>query len=132
MEASARRFIKVDFWIQTVLGSIVFLTSFMIYGLMLLLPFGIWQVISSLVWTFVYKNKQRIGYLKAVGAWTIVSGLLMLIEVDFFPLIFIWVIVVTAGIGIWYYVITRRDYTAEKNDRTPHIDDLDDILDAGL
>ncbi len=128
----AKRFLTVDFYIQTIVGIACVLLSFALYGIILLLPFGIWQVISSIVLVLIYKDKKRVPHLIFVAIWGAILGILMLIGVENFPFYFFYIILLPAGVGIWYYTITRNDYLLVKGNKGVSREEMEEILDFEL
>jgi len=129
---AAKGFITTDYWIQTVLGIACLALSLVLYGIILLLPFGIWQVISSLVLVLGYGDKQRIPHLIFVVIWGIILSLFLLFELDAFPFLFFYIILLPACIGVWYYTITRKDYRLLKGRRKENKEEMEEILDVEL
>ncbi len=103
-------FLKLDYTIQLFIGIPLLIFTPFVYGLMLLFPFGIWQVISSLTMVFAYKDRKRVPHLVFTAVWF----MLFLIFKDAswvpFPLGFSYLILLPACIGIWYFVLTKNDY----------------------
>ncbi len=118
------KFINFDFHFQTIFGGITLALCFVFYGLILLPFFGAWQVISALVLVLGYGDKKRIPYLVTVLGWGLMTTIM--INSDFFreALVFLFLILIPAGIGVWYFTITRRDYLALKTPE-PNPDILD-------
>lgn len=125
----AKKFLTADYHIQTTLGIACILLSFVLYGLILLLPFGIWQVISSLVLVLGYNDKQRIPHLIFVAVWSAILGLLVFFGFEDFSFYFFYVILLPACIGIWYFIITRKDYLLTKEKKVISREEMDEILD---
>lgn len=105
----AKGFLKIDFWIQTVLGIIILLTVWILIGFLFLILFGAWQVISSIIIIIYCQDRQRIWYLLS----TITFGVVMYNLGDSYraanladALTFICV----PALAIWYYVMTYLDY----------------------
>lgn len=131
MEA-ARKFLKVDYYIQNIIGIPCLAFSLVFWGIILLIPFGIWQVISSLVLVFGYSDKKRIPHLVFVAVWTIILTLLLAFDLMNNELFFGYIIFLPAGIGIWYYIMTRRDYLAIRDGKLTKTMNLEDILDVEI
>ena len=128
----AKGFLTADYYIQTTLGIACIILSFVLYGIILLLPFGIWQVISSLVLVLAYKDKKRIPHLIFTAIWGVILGILTFIDVENFPFFFFYIILLPASIGIWYYTITRKDYLLAKGDKGVSRKEMEEILDIEL
>ena len=127
-----QKFIKFDYRFQAIFGGITIALCFVLYGLLLLLPFGLWQVVSALLLVFGYGDKKRIPYLVTVLIWGV---LLMLIQdFHYFEGIgaFIYVIILPVAIGIWYFSMTRKDYLYGNYDVPPPADSDPDILDTEI
>ena len=107
-------FLRTDYRIQSIIGIMGLLfTPFYFLGIFLLLPFGIWQVISGVIMVYGYRNKKRIVHL--VGSIIWFCFFLVLIEDNKVSVIFseflsLYVIVLPLCIGICYYVLTRKEY----------------------
>lgn len=110
-------FLKIDYSLQSLLliGMGLSLVMFPI-SMMLLLFFGAWQLISGLITAFFYKPLNRdyylaksIGYiaLLLIGTELVDNGFLENLETVLF---FIFWIIIPLGIGVWYYLMVRRDY----------------------
>lgn len=115
-------FLKLDFNIQRIIGSACILFTFIIYGLLLLLPFGIWQVISSLIMVFIYKDKKRIPHLIFTLLWSIIFLFLIEYNLDESSSFILYLIVLPSFVGIWYYRQTKTDYYNCINRETTFVD----------
>lgn len=109
-------FLKWDFTIQTVIGFICILGTFLLYGLLLLLPFGIWQVVSSLVMVFIYGDNQRKSHLLFTLGWCTGLALVLGLGWENFIFFLVYIIVIPAIVGIWYYRMTMKDYYQTKEE----------------
>lgn len=125
-------FITADYHIQMVIGIACIILSFVLYGLMLLLPFGIWQVISSLVLVLGYNDKKRIPHLIFVAIWSVLLGIMLYFGFDGFAFYFFYIILLPACVGIWYFTMTRKDYLIAKGDKAISKEEMDEILDIEL
>lgn len=126
--------LRADYWVQTVLGVII-ITCFIsvmgiFFGLLLTLLIGGWQVLSALIFNLGYKERNRRNYIICTAVY-----LIILYAVNQYPFhtdwgIEFWILAVfAAALGIWYYVITRRDF--KSFDKHAYIDERNDnILDA--
>ncbi|MGK0364547.1 MAG: hypothetical protein ACI85O_001604 [Saprospiraceae bacterium] len=124
-------FLTADYWIQTIIGIPCAIFSLVIYGIILLLPLGIWQVISSLVLVFGYKDKKRIPHLIFTVIWFVVLALTIFINIESFALYLFYFILLPAGVAIWYYSITYNDYLLI-NGKSRNAEEMENILDMEL
>jgi len=129
---AAKGFLTVDYYIQTILGIACIGLSFVLYGLILLIPFGIWQVISSLVLVFGFGDKKRIPHLVFVTVWATILSMIIFANFESFAFFCFYIILLPACIGVWYYIITRKDYLLVKEKRTPIREETDEILDIEI
>lgn len=104
-----KNFLKIDYWVQTILGIIILITAWFLIGLLLLIPFGAWQVLSSIIMIIYVQDRRRMWYLLS----TITYGLVMYFLGDSYnasniadALTFTCV----PALAIWYYVMTYLDY----------------------
>lgn len=120
-----KAFIIADYYIQTILGILFLLTVWIFWGVLILIPFGAWQVLSALIWILGFGDRSRLKYLAATGAY---GALCVLTELLGWPEILAYLLIAPPPVlGVWYYIITRRDYN-EGSDTAP--DDFDNILDT--
>ncbi len=104
------RFLKIDYTIQLIIGLLMLLfLPFFFYGLILLLPFGIWQNISSLTMVYCYRDKKRVAHLVFTVVWF--SIYLVMKDVSWVSgwVGFFYVIILPACIGLWYFLQTKKD-----------------------
>jgi len=98
-------FVKVDFWIQVVLYTLLFV-GMTIYSFFLILPFliviGGWQLMTAIVLTVVLGDQQRVQYLR------IALGYLLVFPLIYYSPSFLHTIYLIGafGIAIWYSKIT--------------------------
>jgi hypothetical protein len=120
--------IKLDYWVQTILGCCILACAISIVGLFVafifLIPFGIWQVISGVVSALrgdriqqIYLSVATIHLSLWFGSYTMDVGAYLII-----PLIVVAII-----IGIWKYTVVRADYISLDIISVP---DTEHILDA--
>ncbi len=109
-------FLKLDYTLQKFIGIPLMIFTPFLYGLLLLLPFGIWQVISSLTMVFAYKDRKRVPHLVFTVVYTAIFLIFMEASWVPFPLGFSYLILLPACIGIWYFVLTKKDYQ-QKNSK---------------
>ncbi len=111
-------FLRTDYRIQSIIGIMGLLfTPFYFLGIFLLLPFGIWQVISSVIMVYGYRNKKRVIHLVVSIIWFCFYMLFSEKGIGaaiFSEFQFLYVIVLPLCIGICYYVLTKREYKALK------------------
>ena len=105
------KFLKIDYTIQLIVGVLILLfLPILGYGLLLLLPFGIWQNISSLIMVYCYRDKKRIPHL----IFTIIWGCIYLIAKDVpgisFEMGFVYIIALPACVGLWHFLLTKKDF----------------------
>lgn len=130
-------FLKIDLVIQNVLGILILLTL-VVYpvAMLLLIPFGAWQVFSGII-GMIYGSKWRMIYLGIVMAYFSTyslsellgnrSGVYAGLE---FTLMAIY-IVTPIVLGMGYYVKTIKE-TWKKEIRKPKWQDMEDILDVDM
>jgi len=104
-----KNFLRIDFWIQTVLGIIILLTVWFLIGFLFLIPFGAWQVISSIIIIIYCQDRRRIWYLTS----TIAFGMAMYLLGDSYEtsdIVDALTFICVPALAIWYYVMTYQDY----------------------
>lgn len=115
-----KTFLKVDYYLQTLLLTLMGVTlPFIFIPLFLLIVFGGWQLISGAITGFFYKKLNRKKYLiKALSYLFFLFFSYQLTEMNILPdflndsaalALFFWLIIPLA-IGIWYYVMVNKDY----------------------
>ncbi|MGK0389067.1 MAG: hypothetical protein ACI94Y_001803 [Maribacter sp.] len=134
-------FIKVDEIIQRILGILILLTLIIFpIAMLLLIPFGAWQVVSGIVGA-LHGSKWRMKYLGFVVlyfstlfgfAWLGDSNYLSpyskrLLE-DLFAIIYC---VSPLIMGLTYFVKTRKERPKEEG-VSPKWKDMDDVLDIDM
>ena len=72
----ATKFIKSDFYLQTILVFVISFQSSLVDVAWFLMPVGVWQIISALVLLVFYRNKMRIYYFVFVFLWMLLVGYL--------------------------------------------------------
>lgn len=131
-------FIRVDEMIQRVLGILVLVTLiFYPIAMLLLIPFGAWQVISGIIGT-LYGSKWRMKYLGWVTLYFSTLGILTYMGDYYFPSDSYWIPLLTViycgsplAMGIVYYIKTRKE-RPEKDGVKPKWEDMDDVLDIEM
>lgn len=138
MKTPPPAFIKTDEMIQRILGILVLLTL-IIYpiAMLLLIPFGAWQVISGIVGT-LYGSKWRMKYLGFVTLYFSTLSVIAWMGDDYFPSNSPWIPLLTIiycgsplALGIVYYAKTRKE-RPKKEGVTPEWKDMDDVLDIDM
>ena len=131
-------FIKTDEIIQRILGILILLTL-IIYpiAMLLLIPFGAWQVISGIVGA-LYGSKWRMKYLGFVVLYFSTMSLVIAFNEDYFsansfliPVFTVIYCVSPLVLGITYYVKTRKE-RPKKEGVTPKWKEMDDVLDIEM
>lgn len=109
------RFLQIDYTIQLIIGVLLLVfMPFFFYGLMFLLPFGIWQNISSLTMVYCYKDKKRIPHLIFTVIWFCIYMITKDISgLSFLP-IFLYIILLPACVGWWYFLQTKKDLSRKE------------------
>ena len=111
-----RIFITIDIWLQSILLLAIVVCSFLPVGFFGSLVFfaiiSAWQVISSIIWVWPFKDKKRLPYFVLV---TVLYGIILPIIQTYYPdgmdtVGIIYTIFNPILIGIWYYIITCRDF----------------------
>ena len=109
------KFLKADFYIQTILGFAIIIQSSLVDATWFLMPVGIWQVISAVILLVFYRNKMRIYYFLLVFLWMLLAGYLTYygtIEQDIITSI---AYAVPPILAVLYYILTATEYrTAQK------------------
>ena len=122
--------IKTDYWVQTVIGCGILISAITIVGLLvafiLLIPLGIWQVISGLVSALRGDRIQQI-YLGVVVIY--LSLWFSSFSNNFGEYLIIPLMLIATTIAIWKYTLARADYISLKIVEVPEIENQD-LLDA--
>lgn len=109
-------FITIDIWAQSILLLAIAICSFLPVGFFGAMVFfaiiGAWQVISSIIWVWTFKDKKRLPYFILV---TILYGVILLIIQTYYPnwldtVGIIYTIFNPILLGLWYYIITWQDF----------------------
>ncbi len=109
-------FITIDIWAQSILLLAIVICSFLPVGFFGTMVFfaiiGAWQVISSIIWVWTFKDKKRLPYFILV---TILYGVILLIIQTYYPnwldtVGIIYTIFNPILLGLWYYIITWQDF----------------------
>jgi len=59
----AKKFLKVDFYLQTILGFIIIIQSSLVDAAWFLMPVGLWQIISAIILLVFYRNLAALYYI---------------------------------------------------------------------
>lgn len=111
----ATKFLRADFYFQTLLAFIIIIQSSLVDAAWILMPVGIWQVISAIVLLVFYRNKMRIYYFLLVFLWMLLAGYLTYygtIEQETLTSIAYAIPPILAAL---YYVLTATDYRKAQN-----------------
>lgn len=108
-----KRFIKIDFAVQTILAVVILATLYSMTGLFLLLPFGLWQLISASCLVLIYKDKKRRYYLVIALLYLIFLWFAASYTADSDARLYLLFFVLPAGLGLWYYLLTLKDLRAK-------------------
>jgi len=103
-------FLQIDYGIQLVIGFLMLMFLPIGYGLIFLLPFGIWQNVSSLIMVYVYKDQKRIPHLNLSAVWLMIFLIMKDVSWVSWTLGFSYIILLPACIGLWYFLLTKKDY----------------------
>ena len=103
-------FLQIDYTIQLIIGFLMLMFLPIAYGLILLLPFGIWQNISSLIMVYIYKDRKRIPHLNITAIWLMIFLIMKDVSGVSETLVFSYIILLPACIGLWYFLLTKKDY----------------------
>lgn len=95
------------------------------FALLLLMPFGVWQVISGLIYAFRNDRLQQI-YLGVVAVY---FGFFYLLTLKMDDSLFFLLLIIAAIIGVWKYTVVRADYKSLDIVTIQEVDN-EDILDA--
>lgn len=120
--------LKADLVIQKILASIYFfcgligmiLHSLLFIAMILQFIIGVWQLISAVIHIITGHIEDRVYYLLSVIMLFLLIGLyLFLNEARILPdsifLAILGLIIIPAGLGVWYLSITQRHYNALTN-----------------
>ena len=127
------RLLKIDYWIQKILG-IAILICFgtfvgFAFGLLGLIPFGAAQVLSGLVFAIGYGDRKRINYLIVVALffllWYVRS------EITYYgDFVDIILYITPIALGLSYFQLTAKEYKEMKSDSEEQYLNNEQILDA--
>ena len=130
------QFQRVDFWVQSIIGGSIILSclsSFVfpggwIFGILGLMPFGAWQVLSGVVFGIFYRDRNHLLYLAGVAVYFLTAYWVVYDKNNnnaAFPFL-----AFAAFIGVIYFVWTRFDFINADKTPTDKSVYFDDILDA--
>jgi hypothetical protein len=121
--------IKTDYWMQTVMGVGILITAASLIGwmfaLILLIPFGAWQLLSGLI-AALYGDRLQQIYLVVASLILVLCYFNLDVRTETTLLV---LIIVSIPIGIWKYTVARADYISLNIIAVADIDH-DDLLDA--
>lgn len=83
-------------------------------GMLFLIPFGFWQVVSSLTMFFIYKDRKRVPHLIATTIWFTVFLVFKEASLGGALNDSIFMIFIPACIGLWYFFLTRDEFKYQK------------------
>jgi len=110
------KFLKADFYLQTIMAFIIIIQSSFVDAAWFLMPIGCWQIISATILLVFYRNKMRIYYFLLVFMWMLLAGYLTYygtIDQDVLTSI---AYAVPPILAVLYYILTATDYrTAQKS-----------------
>ncbi|MEM6317876.1 MAG: hypothetical protein AAF960_09405 [Bacteroidota bacterium] len=125
-----KTFLKIDYYGQCFLFlMMVGLLFFFPLSMLFLFILGIWQLLSSVLFSIFHKKIDRKQHLlKSLGYLTILSGVTImgnefelfrnLGDIGLFAFFLFWILV-PLGIGVWYFTMVRKDFkkycVVEKN-----------------
>ena len=114
-----KTFLKIDYWVQTVLLVSMFVTiPFVLVPMLLLIVFGGWQLMSGAITGLFLRQLNRKFYLlKSIGyLGFLFSGELLGERGDLFAFLdsgfgyITFFLGIPFIIGLWYYNMVRKDY----------------------
>ena len=121
--------IRTDYWVQTVIGVGILVSAVTVVGiyfsLLLLIPFGAWQVVSGLVAALKNDRLQQI-YLGVVAVY---FGCWYLVIETIYSSFFVFLMIIAVVIGVWKYTVVRADYKSLDIVTIQELDN-EDLLDA--
>ena len=106
------KFIKADFYIQTILGFVIIIQSSFTDAVWFLMPVGLWQVISGLILLVFYRNKRRIYYFLLVFLWMFLVGYLSYSDTFEQKNLTSIAYAVPPILAVLYYILTAIEYRA--------------------
>ncbi len=120
--------IKTDYWVQTILGGCILVAVASLIGwmiaLILLLPFGAWQLLSGLI-AAIKGDKLQIIYLIVASIILTLCYNNLNVRTEITLLI---LILISIPIAVWKYTVTRADYISLDIIDVPNSDE--NVLDA--
>ena len=109
------KFLRADFYLQTLMGFIIIIQSSLVDATWMLMPVGLWQVISAIILLVFYKNKMRVYYFLLVFAWMLLAGYLTYYGTIDQKMLTSIAYAIPPILAVLYYILTATDYrTAQK------------------
>ena len=108
----ATKFLKADFYLQTILAFLIIIQSSLVDAAWFLMPIGIWQVISAIVLLVFYRNKMRIYYFLLVFLWMLLAGYLTYYGTTEQEILTSIAYAIPPILAVLYYILTATDYRA--------------------
>lgn len=109
------KFLKADFYLQTTIAFIIIIQNSLVNATWLLIPVGAWQIVSALILLIFFQNKTRIYYLFLVFFWMLLAGYLSYYGTNNQKILTSIAYVVPPILAILYYMLTATDYRAAQN-----------------
>jgi hypothetical protein len=106
------KFLKADFYLQTILGFVIIIQSSLVDSAWYLMPVGLWQVISALVLLVFYPNKMRVYYFFLVFIWMLLAGYLSYYGTSDQKNLTSIAYAAPPILAIFYYILTATNYRA--------------------
>ncbi len=106
------KFLKADFYIQTIMGFAIIIQSSLVDVAWFLMPVGIWQVISALILLVFYRNKMRIYYFLLVFLWMLLAGYVSYYGTIDQKVLTSIAYAVPPVLAVLYYMLTATEYRA--------------------
>lgn len=105
-----KKFLKTDFYIQTILGFAIIIQSSLVDAAWFLMPVGIWQIISALVLLVFYQNKMRIYYFLLVFLWMLLAGYISYYGTVDQKILTSIAYAIPPILAVLYYILTATGY----------------------
>lgn len=124
-------FIRTDYYIQLtiIVGISICCISYIgfIFGVLGLIPLGIWQTGSGIYWAITQRDKKRIIYLGIVVFYFLMAYTVIHVQMfdKFFPIL----AAIPIFLGIMYFYMTWTEYKAFQKIRHQKIENTE-LLDA--
>ena len=79
-------------------------------GYLLLIPLGIWQLLSAMFCLFWYKDRRRVPYLVLAGLWLAFLGFITSQSVSDGTFLFVCFIVIPGIFALYYFCLTAVEW----------------------